>query len=299
VILLLRLPGRAAAAVAVPLVCLSAFYVFHFDVRSYYDFRDDAPTKRMVEHLEQIHRGEGGRAIHLAASRMLLDGYLYYRKARGLDWLDAVLLDGNLCLNDYYAVLPEDRAALAAKYPLEPEYREAGFAQSLLRFQRGAMPELEALRALGYDGAIACPVDFRRVDATVDTAQAEDRVHYLRDVLEAPGPDSSLWVADRPALVFRLPGQGALRLSVEYYAVNVVLERTGPLKLAVRLNGRELGSMVADSEGRKTWSAAVPGGWLRPDGLAVVEILPDKCFVAEDGQKLSVLLRRVLFEKAP
>jgi hypothetical protein len=54
------------------------------------------------------------------------------------------------------------------------------------------------------------------------------------------------------------------------------------------------------TEGWRAYRKRVPAEWLRGDGITLLEIEPDQCYVAPaDGQKLSFLLRRAEFAAAP
>ena len=72
---------------------------------------------------------------------------------------------------------------------------------------------------------------------------------------------------------------------------------TGPVRLSVRINGRMIGEQLYTSPEIQTFSARIPAGALRTDGIALVETSLDKYYKApDDAQKMGYLFVRASIE---
>ena len=293
--LLARVRWRPAAWLcALPLMALLVQFAAQLTATHYFEARWDAATKRIVE---RLGRERNGRPVRLGAAGYLIHGYNYYREAYGYKWLEPSGFTGTSCLFDYYVANPEERAAVFTKYRVKAVYHNALSEQTLGVFDPAAFPEIEQLAALGYRDPIPCAVDFNKLSPEAPIGRPGAELQILRDVLEAQGPWQTVWVADRPALLLRAKETERRVLTMQIVTHGMVLGKVGPQSLTVRLNGHELGRQTYPTEGQHTYRQKIPAEWLQPGGMVLVEILPDRWWVApDDGQKLSVLLGRVALE---
>ena len=292
---------RALAALGVfPLLALLLQFALQFNTSYYFDVRFDAGTKRIVERLDRMRLGGAQQRLRVGVTPFLLNSFNFYRQACQREWLAPAGLDGPACWFDYYVVLPGDRDSFFKKYRLAEDYYDPVSGATLAKFAAERFPELEALRDLGFHDPVPCQADFNRIGPVVDTSQPEAEAHFLRDVVGAPGPGQSLWLGERPALLLRLPDAGHRLLVMEFLLHSTVLASVGPQTLTVRINREVLDRLTYRTEGWRNYRKLVPAEWLRRDGITLIEIEPDKCYVAPaDGQKLSFLLRRAGFTAAP
>jgi len=285
---------RALVALGVlPLLVLLLEFSLQFNTSYYFDVRFDAGTKRIVERLSR-----SGQRLRVGVTPFLLNSFNYYRQADEHWWLEPVGFYGPTCMFDYYVLLPGDRDSFFRKFRLTEDYYDEVSGATLAKFAPTAFPELDALRALGFGDPLPCNVDFNRLGPVVDTSQPGVEAHYLRDILSAPGPRQTLWLAEKPTLLFRLPDPAHRLLVMDLLVHGTVLASVGPQTLAIRVNGQVLDRITYSTEGFRTYRKPVPARWLRPDGITLLEIQPDKCYVAPaDGQKLSFLLHRAEFAR--
>jgi len=285
---------RALAALGVlPLLVLLLEFALQFNTSYYFDVRFDAGTKRIVERLSRT-----GQRLRVGVTPFLLHSFNYYRQAYRQWWLEPAQFDGPTCMFDYYVLLPGDRDSFFRKFRLTEDYYDEVSGATLAKFAPAAIPELEALRALGFRDPVPCNVDFNRLGPVVDTSQPGVEAHYLRDILSAPGPGQTFWLAEKPALLLRLPDPAHRVLVMDLLVHSIVLASVGPQTLTIRVNGQVLDRITYNTEGFRTYRKPVPATWLRADGVTLLEIQPDKCYIApDDGQKLSFLLHRAEFAR--
>jgi len=297
--LLARLDGprplrRAAALVAaLPVLGVLLQFALQFNTAYYFDFRNEAGTRRILARLGELRRRAAIERVRLGVSPFLRYGYDFYRRTQGLHWLELAPLDGPTCLFDYYVLLSDERETVIPKYRLSVDYHDEISGATLARFDPAALPELADLRRLGYRDGIPCRVDFRALGPVADMRRPDGPAHLLRDFLATGEHPDKAWAAQKPALVLRVPDAARHELCVDFLIHSQNLAQVGPQTLTFRLNGRLLDHIRYDTEGRRAYRKPVPAGWLRPGGIAVVEIDADKCFLSPlDGQKLSIVFFR-------
>jgi hypothetical protein len=285
---------RAVAALcALPLLVLLWQFVLEFNTAYYYDFRNEAATKRIVARLGELRRRSSQERLRVGVSPLVRHGYEFYQQTQKLHWLAVHPLNSPTCLFDYYVVLPDERDSILTKYRLNVDYYDAISGATLAKFNPGAVPELQELRALGYGDGIPCRVDFSVLGPVADVSRPDGAAHLLRDFLLPGEPIDWVWVAEKPALVLRVPDAAHRELAVDFLIHSSVLAQVGPQTLAFRVNGKLLNRLRYDTEGRRTYRQRVPAEWLRPGGITLLEMEPDKCFIApQDGQKLGFLFFR-------
>ena len=287
--------GRISAMFAVlPLLFLVVQFVLEFNTTYYFENRFDAGTKGIVERLNRTRLAQ--EKVRVGAVPFLLHSFEFYQKAYRYDWLQPSGFDGPTCLFDYYALLPGDRDLLFAKYRLTQVYYDDNSGAILAKPSPSALPDLEELAQFGFTDPIPCNVDFNKLGPVVDTRQPGVESHYLRDIVGAPGPRNTIWLASKPALLFRLPDAKHNTLKMDFLTHNLGLGSTGQQTLTIKVNGKLLDRIDFRTEGFRTYRKPVPPEWLRPGGVTLLEIESDNYYVSPlDGQKLSFLASRVEF----
>jgi len=94
-------------------------------------------------------------------------------------------------------------------------------------------------------------------------------------------------------MLFYAPRGSPARFKMDLLIPSETFRRTGPLRLTVWVNGKQLGQKFCDSPEHQTFEQTVPPELLRDDGVALVETTLDKYYVSPvDGQKLGYLFVR-------
>jgi hypothetical protein len=103
-----RYVTQAAARVAASVAAWAflALYLLQIHPAYYPPFRSDAGTRYFVEALRRMENGS--RKVRLATNWQLVEGFRFYRRCYGLDWIAPVERDSLKQPADYYALLPED-----------------------------------------------------------------------------------------------------------------------------------------------------------------------------------------------
>jgi hypothetical protein len=281
---------------ALPLLFLVVQFVLEFNTTYYFDVRFDASTKGMVERLDHMRRTSSQPRIRVGVTPFLFHSFQFYRQAYGYDWLEPAGFDGPTCMFGHYALLPWDRDRFFTKYRLSEVYSDGNSGAILARPTAAAFPELAELTQFGFTDPVPCNVDCNKLGPVVDMRQPEVEVHFLRDIVGAPGPGNTIWVAPRPALLFRAPGISHRILKMEFLIHRIVLARTGSQRLTIRVNGKVFDQIECRTEGLRTYCRPVPAQWMQKYGITLLEIESDRYYVSPlDGQKLSFLLGRTEF----
>ncbi len=89
------------------------------------------------------------------------------------------------------------------------------------------------------------------------------------------------WAHDHAVLRFLLPETGPLKFTMDFTLPEKTFRETGPVKLAVSINGHSLDAARYDHAGDYRYERAVPENWLRQNGENLVAIDPDKTTTAE------------------
>ena len=100
------------------------------------------------------------------------------------------------------------------------------------------------------------------------------------------------WALDHPVLRFILPEAGPLQFAMDFTLPDGTFQMTGPVTLAISVNGHLLDRAHCDHAGSYHYAHAVPDGMLHKPGENLVAIDPDK--VAMPG-KLGFVLSRAGF----
>jgi hypothetical protein len=285
----------AGGACALPLILLAANFALQFNTGWYWGWEFDAGTKRMARLLRDRGPAGGARPVRVGADSRVSDTFEYYRTVYRMDWIAPVTRDPVACYYDYYAVPETDLPALRS-FDVVPILRDSVSGMVLAE----ADPEprqrrLAALREAGFSGLPPCGADLEIDRAWMELGRHGAARHLLSDILCNGDTEAACWTGERPTLLFRVPRAGKRIFRMDLAIDAVTLHDTGPVLLTVRVNGKRIGEKRYDAPGQYTFEREVPGEALRPDGLAVVETVLDRYYVAKDGQKLGYQLLRAGF----
>jgi hypothetical protein len=104
------------------------------------------------------------------------------------------------------------------------------------------------------------------------------------------------WTGQRPTVRLFLRSVKNLRLVMEFFIPDAVMQQTGPITIRFIVNGRALDTVRYDSPGQKRFEKAVDSSWLLPDADNIVSAELDKVYIAEaDKAKLGVALNGIGF----
>jgi|FLYL01.1.fsa_nt_gi hypothetical protein len=119
--------------------------------------------------------------------------------------------------------------------------------------------------------------------------------YFVRDVriLEA---NSYRWTGKNPTFRFLLQSTKNLKFLMEFSISGETMKVTGPLTMAVSVNGRLLDRVTYSEPGPKLFEKPVEESWLSEDSETIVSVEFDKVYIAEaDGVQLGVTLSRAGF----
>lgn len=100
------------------------------------------------------------------------------------------------------------------------------------------------------------------------------------------------WALDHPVLRFILPQAGPLQFTMDFTLPDATFQKTGPVALAISINGHPLDRPRYDHAGNYHYSHAVPDAMLHQPGENLVAIDPDKVAMPD---KLGFVLSRAGF----
>lgn len=122
--------------------------------------------------------------------------------------------------------------------------------------------------------------------------------YIVHDVAAASEGGTWRWTYRRPELQFYLATAGHLRFVMEFAIPDSTFAETGPVTLAVSINGRLLDRFRYEKPGSYTLDKPVPAGYLKPDAINRVTIEPDKIWTSrEDGATLGFILTSAGFQE--
>ena len=115
---------------------------------------------------------------------------------------------------------------------------------------------------------------------------------FIVQGFRAKSEGSWRWALDHPVLRFTLPETGALQFTMDFTLPEATFRQTGPVSLAISVNGAPLDRPRYDRPGDYHYQHPVPENRLRPNGENLVAIVPDRCATPE---KLGFVLGRAGF----
>lgn len=135
------------------------------------------------------------------------------------------------------------------------------------------------------------PPDYRFF-VRMNVPSANPRI--VRDI--GVSPAEFRWTGERPAVKVTLPDSGEWVARIEFAIAEATLKDTGPVTVAVSLNGRPLGEGRYEQAGEQALQFPVPPDWFPAGGEATLQAHVHPVWVApSDGAKLGVLLRAMGF----
>jgi len=108
------------------------------------------------------------------------------------------------------------------------------------------------------------PMPPQRVDPSyflIKFSDLDADEYLVRDIY--PG-DARRWTADHPEMCFPIEPRPNLRFELSFLISSATLVDTGPVTLAVKINGHPLGSVYCPHAGNYRFDRPVPLHWLRP-----------------------------------
>jgi hypothetical protein len=283
---------RAFAAAGISVFCLlSLQFALQFNLYSYYRRESDANVRTIVNLIRQRHSGEAGQYVTLFAgfSRASLDFYL---RLYEIDWLHQASGDMD-CAVSYYYVSDVVFDRLAGPFCLREIHRDHMTRAVLAETAIEAKRQLAVARSLGFSAPEHCDAGIFANDGWAEGQDALSLGHFVRDIQKGLDPVRWRWTFEKPAFLFYIPARTGVKFKMDFVLHSQTFRQTGPVRMTVRINGKELGRRVYDSPENQTFEQAVPPEMLRADGVALVETVLDKYYVAPaDGQKLGYLFVR-------
>jgi hypothetical protein len=278
--------GRAGAGA---LALLALHLASMFTLEWFWGWDYDAGTKAIAGVLRQRKPDSVRPPARVGASWILQSSLNFYRDLYAMDWIAPVTPADAGCYCDYYVVEEKELAGLARFSP-RVLYRSPA-ARTVLAEPGPVIAErLAALARAGFTGPVACQADLTRREAFTAAGRPGVNGHILRDVMETAETDLQRWTFERPAWLFDAIERGNKRFRLDFRLHGATYRETGPVRLTVRINGRELAAQLYSSAEGHRFERPVPAGWIGDDGLAVVETTLDKYFIApQDKQKLGYL----------
>ncbi len=114
--------------------------------------------------------------------------------------------------------------------------------------------------------------------------------HIVAGILAAGG-QSWRWCMKRAELQFRVPAARALRFRAELSISGMTFTQTGPVRIDVAIDGRQLDTIVFDKPDNRTVELNVPDGSLPAGRPAHVTLTADKEWTAPDsGERRAFIL---------
>lgn len=136
------------------------------------------------------------------------------------------------------------------------------------------------------------------VGSFVSMSYPDADAYIVKDVALGGDGGPWRWTHSRPELQFHVGEVEHLRFVMELAIVERTFADTGPVTLAVFINGRLLDRFRYDKPGSYTIDKPLPAGFLTPHALNRVAVEPDKVWTApEDGAKLGFILAKAGFRE--
>jgi hypothetical protein len=135
-----------------------------------------------------------------------------------------------------------------------------------------------------------------RLRAFVAMNDPDAEIHLVGGVNRRLEAGAWRWASARAELQFVTRQARGLRFVADVVVAEATFAQTGPVTLAVSVNGRSLGALRFETPGPRRFEEPVPDGWLRAGELVRVTIEADKAYVdPRDGTRLGFILQRAGF----
>jgi hypothetical protein len=245
-----------------------------------------------VDIIRQRHAAESGQPVTLAAGGFSKASLDFYRRLYDMDWIVQAPGDDTGCQADYYYLSDARFRRMAGDFGLRAIYRDTAARAVLAESGAEARKQLAVARSLGFS-APRCNAGVFVKDGWVETDRVGAARHYLRDIEQGTEPTRWRWTFEKPAFLFYAPARSGVTFKMDFVIHSLTFKQTGPWRMTVRINGKELGRRAYNSPEDQTFEQAVPAEMLRADGVAMVETELDEYYIAPlDGQKLGYLFVR-------
>jgi hypothetical protein len=279
----------AGRMVAFFLSLLALHFASMFTLDSFWGWDYDAGSKAIAGVLRERKPASPRQPVRVGASWFFDSSLNYYRAVYGMDWIAPVTRASPGCFYDYYAVEESELPGLSRFAP-RVLYRSPVARTVLAELGPAVRSRLATLERAGFFERPACFADLTRHEPFAAAGKPGANGHFLRDVMEGPDSDAQRWTFEHPAFLFDVSDRSNPKFRLDLRLPVVTYKDTGPVRLAVWINGRRLGEQLCSAPGDHSFERPVPPPWLGEDGLAIVETTLDKYYVApEDKQKLGYL----------
>lgn len=116
--------------------------------------------------------------------------------------------------------------------------------------------------------------------------QPEADQHFISGVLPELHDGAWRWTLQKAVLQYELVSTQALHLRCDLALPEVIFQQTGPVKIAITVNGHPLGIAAFDKSGQQMFDQPVPPEWLYTGRPLLVTLESDKLWTSPaDGQK--------------
>lgn len=130
-------------------------------------------------------------------------------------------------------------------------------------------------------------------------SDADIDAHILRDVMPAASGEPARWTNAQPAFRIVLNEVDGLEFYIHFFLPEPTFQVTGPVRLAVTINGAAVATPEFRSEGDHEFQCAIPAGLLKSGRPATVSLEVRPPYRSpQDGSKLGILLFAIGFRKS-
>ncbi len=118
--------------------------------------------------------------------------------------------------------------------------------------------------------------------------------YIVRDI--SPGPAQGRWTLDHPEMKIPVEPRPGLRFEMSFSIHAMPFRDTGPVTVAVKINGHPLGSIYCDHVGDYRFTHSVPPEWVHSGEAAHVLAESSPLWTApDDGAHLGFLIEEAGF----
>jgi hypothetical protein len=116
----------------------------------------------------------------------------------------------------------------------------------------------------------------------------------VKDIDRSDSPSEWRWTGQQPTVKVNIRGNEGLKFYAEFAFADATFKDTGPVTIAFKVNDQVVSTVRYDQPGKKTFEAAVPPAFLRPQAENLVSAELDKVWIApQDGARLGLILTKM------
>lgn len=120
--------------------------------------------------------------------------------------------------------------------------------------------------------------------------------HFVSGIRPELNDGSWRWALKSATLQFQLPDTRGVKLRIDLTVPEVTFQQTGPVKIAVFVDGHELDTIDFPQPGPKLWEKPVPKEWLSTTHPVLVRLEIDKIYKSPtDGAERGYILSKIGF----